>query len=115
MHKLSSDFDEDEIKLINKLAGENYEILVQIKGECYILCDYGDYYYNNCFSHTDNEFFKKQKYEQTIPHRAIKFYNYYLIEVQDEKEIWYRSRKDENGNFELTCYSEGLEDAFDSL
>ncbi len=113
MYKLNTNFTDDEKMIIG--IGYKVNIIEEIHGEVYILGGIEEYYYNQCFTNTDIEFFKSQKYEKATPYRAIKFYHYYLFEVSEEKGIWYCGRKDANGNFELTHYSETLEDAIVAL
>lgn len=50
-----------------------------------------------------------------MPYTIIKFYNFYLMSIEKERNIWYRGRKDTSGNLEYDCYVESLEDAFISL
>lgn len=37
------------------------------------------------------------------------------MNTKEERSIWYRGRKDANGNLEYDCYMESLEEAFMSL
>lgn len=37
------------------------------------------------------------------------------MNTEKERNIWYRGRKDTNGNIEYDCYVESLEEAFMSL
>ena len=61
-------------------------MLSQIEGDSFVLSDYGDYKYNECFQPTNVEFFCQQRYEKVIPYRVIKFYQYYLMELEEEKK-----------------------------
>ena len=115
MHILNTNFDEDEKKILEKCAGSEFSMLSHTNGECYILCEKGEYNYNDCFNYTDNEYFKNQKYEKATPCRMIKFYKNYIIETHEEPNIWYRGRKDENKNYEIDCCCDNLEEVFDSL
>lgn len=93
-----------------------YEILSQIEGESYILNSVeGKYGYNECFSPSDKKMFVHQKYEKVTPDRIIKFCDFYLMNTIEEKNIWYRGRKDVNGNWEYICYSDSLNEAFSFL
>lgn len=87
-----------------------------VEGESYILNNLrGTYLYNECFTPTEKEFFARQKYEKVIPYRIVKFYDFYLMNIKEERNIWYRGRKDDNGNWEYICYSDSLEEAFSFL
>ena len=115
MIKLNTIFSPEEKNILLQCAGNAYEVLSCVEGESYLLSEKGDYLYNECFSPTDIDFFAKQRYQKVIPYRIIKFYQYYLMNIENEKEIWYRGRKDSSGNWEYECYSDSLEEAFESL
>ena len=114
MYRLSIDYSENEISVLTKCAGGSYEILKSIEGESYVLNEYGDYYYNECFCITKVEFLAKQRYQKVIPYKIVKFYQYFLMNLEGEN-TWYRGRKDFNGNWEYDCYFDCLEEAFDCL
>lgn len=115
MIKLNTNFSNEEKKVIFKCAGNTFEVLSSIDGDSYVLNEKGDYKYNECFINTNVEFFAQQRYEKVIPYRIIKFYQYYLMNTQEEKDVWYRGRRDDSGNWEYECCSDSLEEAFDSL
>ena len=115
MIELSTFFSEEEKEVLKKYLGGHYEILTQVEGESYVLCDLGEFFYNQCFTPTETPYFKNQKYERVIPIRVLKFYHFYLMETKDEKDIWYRGHRDSNGNWEYYCYSDSLEEALDVL
>lgn len=116
MIMLSTLFSEEEKRTLYKWAGNSYEILSHIEGESYILNNLeGKYGYNECFKPTNKKMFASQKYEKITPYRIIRFYDFYLMDTVEEKNIWYRGRKDENGNWEYMCYSDSLEEAFSFL
>ena len=115
MVNLNIDFNDDEKYVLQRFGGKDFEILSMIEGESYILKENGDYFYNDCFKLTDNDYFMKQKYEKVTPYRIIKFYNYYLTETVEEEGVWYKGRKDVNGNWEYECYCDSLQEAFESL
>lgn len=50
-----------------------------------------------------------------MPYRILKFYQYYLMNTKEEKNIWYRGRKDVDGNWEYDCFSDSLEEVLESL
>lgn len=112
---LNTQFNDDERKILEQCAGKNFEILSEISGDSFVLNLFGSLSYNECFDSISNEYFAKQKYEKVIPYRVIKFYNYYLMNLEEEKYIWYRGRKDSSGNWEYECYLDSLEEAFISL
>ena len=115
MIKLSTFFSNEEKDTLLKCAGSAYEVLSSIEGESFVLNDEGQFSYNECFSRTDIDFFAQQKYDKVIPYRVIRFYNYYLMNTEDEKNIWYRGRKDKGGNWEYECFSDSLQEAFECL
>lgn len=115
MVNLNIKFSDEEKSILQRFGGNYYEILSLIDGESYILNEYGDYSYNDCFKPTDNTYFMKQKYEKAVPYRVIKFSSYYLMETIDERGVWYKGRKDAIGNWEYECYSDSLQEAFESL
>lgn len=90
-------------------------MLSQVEGDCYVLSERGEYCYNECFDVIDIEFFKQQKYEKVMPYRIIKFYQYYLMNLKEEVDSWYRGRKDNSGNWEYDCVADSLEEAFECL
>ncbi len=112
---LNTKFSEKERKVLDKYLGKDYIILNSIVNSCYILNMNGDYYYNDCFSHVNNESIKNYKYNKVIPIRVIKVYDYYLMETSKEKGHWYRGEQDENQNIKFDSYSENLELAIRSL
>lgn len=115
MIELNTHFSDEEKKVLLQCAGNAYEVLSSIDGDSYVLSDRGNYQYNECFYPTDIDFFVQQRYEKVIPYRIVKFYQYYLMNTQEEKEVWYRGRKDDGGNWEYECYFDSLEEAFESL
>jgi len=116
MIALNTLFSEEEKSTLYKWAGDRYEILSYIEGESYILNNVqGTYRYNECFKPTDKKMFVSQKYEKAVPYRIVRFNDFYLMNTKDEKNIWYRGRKDANGNWEYICYSDSLEEAFSVL
>lgn len=115
MIELSTFFSEEEKEVLKKYTGGDYEILTQVEGESYVLCDLGEFFYNQCFTPTETPSFKNQKYRLEIPHRILKVWHFYLMETTNKGNIWYRGRKDNNGNWEYDSYSDSLEEALDTL
>lgn len=115
MIQLSTYFSEEEKEVLSKCAGSKFEVLSHIEGDSYVLCEGGEYSYNECFDITDIDFFVQQKYEKVIPYRIIKFYHFYLMNTKEEVDSWYRGRKDNSGNWEYICVSDSLEEAFECL
>ena len=115
MTRLNTTFSEDEKRVLLECAGDDYEILSFIEGESYVLCDKGEFRYNQCFKRTYTRYFARQKYKKVLPYRIIRSDYIYLMNCEEDKSIWYTGRKDENGNWEYTCYSDSLEEAIDSI
>lgn len=115
MTKLSMDYTDKELKILEEWLGEKYEIISEIDGKCFVLNESGKYKYNDCFSKTQDNFFASQKYELVTPNKIVKFYQYYIIGCLEEEMFWYRGTKNSNGNYELDCYSEVLEEILASL
>lgn len=111
---LNQDFSEEEKEVLREYAGDNYEVLAYIKGDSYVLNNKGQYSYNACFTPTEKELFAKQRYEKVIPYRIIKFYDFYLMNMQGDSE-WFRGWSHENGNWEYWCYCDSLAEAFAGL
>ena len=112
---LSTKFSVKENVVLQKYAGSEFELLTKIEGDSYVLSESGEYSYNDCFETTEIEFFAQQKYERVVPYRIIKFYQYYLMNTQEDVDVWYRGRRDRNGNWEYSCFSDSLEEAFECL
>ena len=115
MKKLCTEFSVSEKNTIEGIIGDYYEVIKELNGNCYVLCDKGDRLYNECFSHTDEPFFANQKYELVEPNRCIRMNYVYMVETKDEPGIWYKGRLDLNQNLELTCCADSLEDILESL
>lgn len=115
---LNTDFNDEEKDVLLKYVGKEckeFEILSYVEGESYVLSDDGDYYYNECFETIEDPFFAQEKYEKLVPYRVIRFYHYYLLNCSDDENIWYRGWRDSNGNWRYYCYTDSLEEAFESL
>ena len=115
MYILNTNLDEYERKVLKIHTNNDYYILTEIQGECYVLSANGILTYNDCFKYTDDEYFKNQKYERVVSYRMIKVYHYYLMQILNEPNIWYRGRKDENQNYEFDCCCDSLEEMLESL
>ena len=115
MINLNTYFSNKEKDILLRYAGNTYEVLSSIEGDSYVLSEKGNYLYNECFLKTDIDFIAKQRYEKVVPYRIIKFYKYYFMNLEGERNVWYRGRKDDGGNWEYECYSDSLEEAFESL
>ena len=115
MIQLSTNLSDEEKVVLSKCAGSKFELLSHIEGDSYVLCEKGEYCYNDCFDITNIDFFAQQKYEKVTPYRIIKFYQYYLMNTKEDVDSWYRGRKDSSGNWEYDCVSDSLEEAFESL
>ena len=115
MIQLNTHFSEYEKEILFNYAGSAFEILPYVEGDSYILSEGGEYGYNECFGITDIDAFARQRYEKVIPYRVIKFYQFYLMNTEEDAGHWYRGRKDYSGNWEYDCVTDNLEEAFESL
>ena len=113
--KLEIKYSENVKKILDEKLGTKYEVLSNIDGTCYVLDIKGTYYYNECFTPTQNLFFKKQKYQLIKPSIVIKFYNFYIMSSDEEIGLWFRGQKNSNGNYEFDCCADSLEEIIDSL
>ena len=105
-----------EIELLDEMLGDEYSIVTEIPGKCFVLSLYGTYAYNECFTKTDDPYFMKQKYELLTPVKMICFNNYfYLMEAKEDVGIWYRGVLNSNGNYKFDCYADSLEEIIYSL
>lgn len=112
---LSKDFTVEEEVTIKKYCGDNYIVLASIEGEHYILNKDGQLSYKECFKTTSNNYLSIQKYEKANPIRLIKFFQFYIMENNNEKGIWYRGKNVEIGKYEYDIYGDSLEEIFESL
>lgn len=112
---LNTELSDREKVILTRCAGDKFELLSQIEGDSYVLCENGKYGYNDCFDRTNIEFFAQQRYEKVTPYRIIKFYQYYLMNIKADVDSWYRGRMDSSGNWEYDCVSDSLEEAFECL
>ncbi len=115
MYILNNILSEDEKRIFADCVGINYIILDKFVYECFILRENGEYYYNDCFTKIDNEYFMKWRFKKANPNRIIKFYHYYLMETLDNKGEWYIGKQDENGNLEFDSLGGDLENTLCSL
>ena len=113
--QLCTELSDEEKIVLSKCAGSMYELLTHIEGDSYVLSEKGEYSYNDCFEITKIHYFAQQKYEKVTPYRVIKFYQYYLMNIKEEINSWYRGRRDSSGNWEYDCVSDSLEEAFECL
>lgn len=115
MMKLDIKYNENEIEILEERLGTKYEKLSFADGMCYVLDTNGKYSYNECFTPTQNEFFKSQRYQLLKPNKIIKFYNFYIMCSDEEIGVWFRGQKNSNGNYEFDCCADSLEEIIDSL
>lgn len=118
MIKLNTSFSEKEKEVLSQFIGKEckeFEILSFVDGESYVFSDDGEYYYNECFEALEVPLSTKLKYDKIVPYRVIRFYSYYLLNCSDDQNIWYRGQRDSNGNWRYDCYSDSLEEAFESI
>lgn len=113
--KLDTKYTKNEMKILRERLGTNHEILLNVDNMCYVLDVNGKYSYNECFTPTENDFFKRQRYQLIEPKKIIKFYNYYIMCSDEETGVWFRGQKNNNGNYEFDCCADSLEEIIDSL
>lgn len=115
MTELTTKLDENEQEVVDKWEDSNLLIFERIECKCYLLSVKGKYGYEECFGKTTSEIEKKQKYNLARPKKVIKYYNYYLLENQDEDGEWYIGEMQSNGNIEFYKCCSNLDYAFQSL
>lgn len=112
---LNTEYTNEEKEIITLCSGDKFEILESIEEEGYILNAYGKILYQDCFGETKEECFRNQRYNIAKPRRIIKFYQYYLMEDQNNIGEWFVGTKQNNGALEFLYCCEGLQYAFESL
>ena len=60
MYKLNTDLSNEDKRILTEYTNNDYEILPYIEGESFVLNDYGDYLYNECFEKTEIEFLQNR-------------------------------------------------------
>lgn len=115
MVELVTSLAEEEQRIIDQWKDKNLIIMESIDFVCYVLSGKGEMEYESCFGETTKAFEKKQRYKLAIPQKVIKYYQYYLLETQDEIGQWYVGGMQKNGNVEFYKCCENLEYAFESL
>lgn len=115
MIKLNTMFDEEEKLILQKCADDSLQILSIMEKQCYLLNVYGEFPFEECFGKTDSIVEKKQKYKLAKVRRVLKYYNYYLIEDEDNIGEWYIGTEQKNGVIEGGTCCENLQFAFEII
>ena len=113
--KLCTNFSNEEIGVLNKRIGDNYEIMHHCIGFHYELNYYGNLKYEDCFGKINNEIISNQKYNQISPYRMIKISDFYIIECLEYRGEFLRGRELLSGKFEYDVYGESLDEILDTL
>lgn len=122
MYKLETAFSEEERRILEPYK-KDIIILNQIEFECFEIAydKKGELSFEECFGKQENlkekeiRYVKEMRYRRIIPKRAIKIYQYYLIETYDEPRIWHQGEVENNGNVEFYAKIESFEYALQSL
>jgi hypothetical protein len=116
MNELSTIYSSEELNIIKLCSGNKFELLDTIESDCYILNTYGELTYQECFGIIPIEnFFLKQRYNIARHKRIIKFYQYYIMEDENNCGEWFIGTKQKNGAIEFTNCCENLLYALESL
>ena len=115
MIQLNTEFNREELEILIECAGEKLQILSVLEKPCFLLNYYGQFTFEECFGKTDNDIEKKQRYKSAKPRRVLKFYQYYLIEDEDNLGEWYIGSEQNNGAIEGRSCCETLQFAFEIL
>ena len=78
MIELDKSYSNKELKALDEKFGTRYEIITNITGKCFVLDVNGEYEYNECFTPTQNDYFKRQRYQLVRPIKVVKFFNIIL-------------------------------------
>jgi len=113
--RLCAEYTKEEMDTISLCSGNEYEIIEEIKENCYILNIYGKMTYQDCFGKIEGDYLRKQRYNPASPKRVIKFYQYYLLEDENSLGDWFVGTKQKNGAIEFLSCCESLQFAFESL
>ena len=115
MTKINIVYKKQEIEIMRFFLGDDYEIISEVEGKCYVLTVGGKYGYNECFTHLDNEFFEKQRYDEIAPNRMFKVYGFFIMDSREEPNVWFRGEQNSNGNYEFDCCADSLQDIIEIL
>lgn len=115
MSKLITDYTEKEQIIIEQWKDQKLIILEELQEKAYLLNDSGDLKYEDCFGEIGSEYFRQQRYYLAKPRRAIKFYQYFLLENDGEEGEWYVGERQLNSSIEFSKFCESLNAAFESL
>jgi len=112
---ISNKFTKEELDILKMYCGDKYVIVDEVNGESYVFDLEGKYSYDQCFKASNNDYYKKKRYNKVVPIKKVKFYNYYIMCCNEYKGMWFQGRIDYNGNFEYTTNSDKLEYVLQAL
>jgi hypothetical protein len=115
MTNLETIFSIDEEQELKLWSDDKLIICSSIDAECYILNEYGQLTYEECFGDVTDEYLKKQCFERASPRRIIRYANFYLMEDKKELGHWFVGWMQKNGAIQFLAGHESLADALDSL
>ena len=107
MIKLITSFSKEE-ELAMKVFKEDIQVLSVLDKPCYLLNDFGEYTFEECFGKTNSSIEREQRYELAKPRRVIKIFHYYLIENEDLPGEWYVGSEQKTGAIEGRAIWENL-------
>ena len=99
--KLRTLITAEEKGLFEECLGNDYQVLSDLQGDCYIENADGDLRYEECFGHTDSEYFRGLCFYYLKPDVVLKYFSFYLI--LDHEGVWNRGFLYPNGNYYVDC------------
>lgn len=115
MIKLETIFSSDEERELIFWRDDKFKIYSSIDADCFILNEYGELTYEECFGAVTDEYLKKQCFERASPRRIIRYSDFYLMEDKNELGHWFVGWRQKNGAIQFLAGNESLADAFNSL
>ena len=113
--KLNFIFDNKETLILKEFCGSNYKILKEVCGEHYVQNKYGKYTYCECFGFTSNKYFESLRYDKVIPCRIVCFARFYIMEAENEPNIFYRGTEMKHEKYEYDICGDSLEEILESI
>lgn len=112
---LLTTFSEEENREMRYLIGDDLKIFSSFNNDCYILNEYGELTYEQCFGIVENLQLKSQRFEKVIPRRMFRYFNFFFMEETLEKGHWFVGYQQKNNAILFLAGHSNLGDAIDSI